>query len=78
MYNLTNFKKTFFSSERTAAEAKKLQEIKRELNKLESELAADVSVLRKQIEDASVKYMNAEWVTLLTAFIVFNQSNKLQ
>lgn len=48
------------SSERTAAEVKKLQEIKWELNKLESELAADVSVLRKQIEDASVKYMIAE------------------
>lgn len=51
---------SIFSSERTAAEAKKLQEIRKELHKLESELAADVSVLRKQIEDASVKYMNAE------------------
>ncbi|KAJ6640710.1 RAB6-interacting golgin [Pseudolycoriella hygida] len=58
-------------SERTAAEAKKLQEIKRELHKLESELAADVSVLRRQIEDASVKYMNAEksYEQIETAFL---------
>ncbi|XP_037045324.1 uncharacterized protein LOC119080855 [Bradysia coprophila] len=59
-------------SERTAAEAKKLQEIRKELQKLESELAADVSVLRKQIEDASVKYMNAEksYEQIETAFLI--------
>jgi len=59
-------------SEKTAAEAKKLQEIRKELQKLESELAADVSVLRKQIEDASVKYMNAEkcYEQIETAFLL--------
>lgn len=49
-----------FSSERTAAEAKKLKDIKVELHKLESELAADVAILRKKIDSASLLYMNAE------------------
>lgn len=50
----------FFSSERTAAEAKKLQDIKIELQKLDSELAADVAILRKQIEMASIDYMQSQ------------------
>lgn len=49
-----------FSSEKTQAETKKLQEIKYELDKLDSELAADVAILRKQIETASLQFNNIE------------------
>lgn len=48
------------SSERTAAEAKKLSGIKQELAKLESDLAVDVAILRKQIDAASLRYMKAQ------------------
>lgn len=48
------------SSERTAAEAKKLNDIKVELAKLETNLATDVSILRKQIDAASLRYMKAQ------------------
>ncbi|CAO1361467.1 unnamed protein product [Diamesa serratosioi] len=47
-------------SEKTQAETKKLQEIKYELDKLDSELAADVAILRKQIETASFQFNNIE------------------
>ncbi|CAO1325609.1 unnamed protein product [Diamesa hyperborea] len=47
-------------SEKTQAETKKLQEIKYELDKLDSELAADVAILRKQIETASLQFNNIE------------------
>lgn len=49
-----------FSSEKTAAEVKKIQDIKKELTKLDSELASDVALLRKQIELASVNYMETQ------------------
>lgn len=49
-----------FSSEKTAAEVKKIQDIKKELTKLDSELASDVALLRKQIEMASVNYMETQ------------------
>lgn len=45
-----------FRSEQTAAEAKKLQQIKDELAKMESDLVADVAILRKKIEKASIQY----------------------
>ncbi|XP_059612625.1 RAB6-interacting golgin [Phlebotomus argentipes] len=47
-------------SERTAAEAKKLKEVKQELSKLDAELAADVAILRKQIETATIQYANTQ------------------
>uniref|UniRef100_A0A336MPQ7 RAB6-interacting golgin n=1 Tax=Culicoides sonorensis TaxID=179676 RepID=A0A336MPQ7_CULSO len=47
-------------SQKTAAEAKKLEEIKTELAKLDTELAADVSILRKQIEQATIQYSNVQ------------------
>lgn len=53
----------FFSSEKTAAEVKKIQDIKKELTKLDSELASDVALLRKQIELASVNYMETQLVS---------------
>lgn len=49
-----------FSSEKTAAEAKKLHEIKQELDKLDSELASDVAILRKQIELATIQYSSVQ------------------
>lgn len=47
-------------AEKTAAEAKKLQEVKMELEKLDSELASDVAILRKQIDLASYQYSNIQ------------------
>uniref|UniRef100_A0A0K8TSW2 RAB6-interacting golgin n=1 Tax=Tabanus bromius TaxID=304241 RepID=A0A0K8TSW2_TABBR len=47
-------------SEKTAMEVKKIQEIKSELSKLDSDLAADVAILRKQIELASLQYSHVQ------------------
>uniref|UniRef100_A0A6B2EKZ7 RAB6-interacting golgin n=1 Tax=Phlebotomus kandelakii TaxID=1109342 RepID=A0A6B2EKZ7_9DIPT len=47
-------------SERTAAETKKLKEVKQELSKLDAELASDIAILRKQIESAAVQYANTQ------------------
>jgi RAB6-interacting golgin len=47
-------------AEKTAAESKKLQEVKSELEKLDSELASDVAILRKQIDLASYQYSNIQ------------------
>lgn len=49
-----------YSTQKTAAEANKLQEIKSELGKLDSELATDVAILRKQIDAASLHFSNVE------------------
>lgn len=47
-------------SERTAAEAKKIAEVKEELNKLDAELASDVAILRKEIEAATIQYAHTQ------------------
>ncbi|XP_058835190.1 RAB6-interacting golgin [Topomyia yanbarensis] len=47
-------------TQKTAAEASKLQEIKEELGRLDSELASDVAILRKQIDAASLHFSNVE------------------
>ncbi|XP_055623207.1 RAB6-interacting golgin, partial [Toxorhynchites rutilus septentrionalis] len=47
-------------AQKTAAEASKLQEIRTELAKLDTELASDVSILRKQIDAASLHFSNVE------------------
>ncbi|EAT36128.1 AAEL011765-PA [Aedes aegypti] len=47
-------------AQKTAAEANKLQEIKTELGKLDTELATDVAILRKQIDAASLHFSNVE------------------
>lgn len=47
-------------AQKTAAEVNKLQEIKGELGKLDSELATDVAILRKQIDAASLHFSNVE------------------
>lgn len=49
-----------FSTQKTAAEANKLQDIKSELAKLDSDLASDVAILRKQIDAASLHFSNVE------------------
>lgn len=51
-----------FSTQKTAAEANKLQDIKSELAKLDSDLASDVAILRKQIDAASLHFSNVEYV----------------
>lgn len=55
---MTKFR--YDSSQKTAAEAKKLEEIKYELSKLDTELASDVAILRKQIEQATIQYSNVQ------------------
>lgn len=47
---------SFRSFEQTTAEAKRIAEVKGELQKLDAELAADVTILRKEIEAAAVNY----------------------
>uniref|UniRef100_A0AAG5D8N9 RAB6-interacting golgin n=1 Tax=Anopheles atroparvus TaxID=41427 RepID=A0AAG5D8N9_ANOAO len=47
-------------AQKTAAEASKIQDIKSELTKLDSELASDVAILRKQIDAASMHFSNVE------------------
>lgn len=47
-------------AEKTQAEAKKLNEIKHALDLLDSELATDVSILRKQIESATLHFNTQE------------------
>ncbi|KAL5291545.1 GORAB family protein [Megaselia abdita] len=47
-------------TQKTAAEWKKMEEIKFELSKLDSELASDVAILRKQIDLACINYSNIE------------------
>lgn len=47
-------------SQKTAQEAKKLEEVRKELNKLDSELAADVAILRKQIEVAAIQFSHVQ------------------
>lgn len=42
--------------ERTAAESKRIAEVKEELTKLDSELATDVAILRKEIDAVSWQY----------------------
>lgn len=47
-------------AEKTQAETKKLEEIKHALDLLDSELATDVSILRKEIEYATLHFNNVE------------------
>uniref|UniRef100_A0A1I8Q1E4 RAB6-interacting golgin n=1 Tax=Stomoxys calcitrans TaxID=35570 RepID=A0A1I8Q1E4_STOCA len=47
-------------SQKTAAETRKIEEIKAELSKLDNDLAVDVAVLRKQIESACIHFANIE------------------
>lgn len=51
-----------FSSEKTAAEARKIEEIRNELTKLDNDVAVDVAILRKQIDDACIHFANIEYV----------------
>lgn len=46
--------------EKTQAEAKKLEEIKVELEAIDSEVSHDISILRKQIEIATLNFNNVE------------------
>lgn len=50
-----------FRFEQTTAEAKKIAEVKEELQKLDAELAADVTILRKEIEAAALNYAHYKW-----------------
>ncbi|XP_067642561.1 RAB6-interacting golgin [Eurosta solidaginis] len=47
-------------SQKTAAEARKISEIKQELAKLDNDLALDVSMLRKQIDNACILFSQVE------------------
>ena len=49
-----------FSSKKTAAETRKIEEIKAELAKLDNDLAVDVALLRKQIDNACIHFANVE------------------
>lgn len=45
-----------FSFEQSIAEATKIARIREELDKLDQELAADVEILRKEIEAVTLQY----------------------
>lgn len=51
-----------YSSQKTAAETRKIAEIKEELAKLDNDLALDVSILRKQIDNACIYFSQVEYV----------------
>lgn len=46
----------WFSFEQSLAEATKIAKIREELEKLDQELAADVEILRKEIEAVTLQY----------------------
>lgn len=46
----------YFSFEQSIAEATKIAKIREELDKLDLELAADVEILRKEIEAVTLQY----------------------
>jgi len=52
----------FKRRQRTAEEAKKLQLVQVELQKMDVRVADDIKLLRKTIEDASFEYMEAQYV----------------
>lgn len=58
----------FVRFEQTTAEAKKIAEVKEELQKLDAELAADVTILRKEIEAAALSYAHYKYVWTSNAF----------
>ncbi|ALC44973.1 CG33052, partial [Drosophila busckii] len=47
-------------TQKTAQECKKIEEIRHELSKLESDLAVDVAMLRKQIDSACIHFATVE------------------
>ncbi|KAH8319372.1 hypothetical protein KR067_005547 [Drosophila pandora] len=47
-------------TQKTAAESRKIEEIRHELSKLESDLAVDVALLRKQIDNACIHFSTVE------------------
>ncbi|XP_017112042.1 RAB6-interacting golgin [Drosophila elegans] len=47
-------------TQKSAAESRKIEEIRHELSKLESDLAVDVALLRKQIDNACIHFSNVE------------------
>lgn len=47
-------------TQKTAAESRKIEEIRHELSKLESDLAVDVALLRKQIDAACIHFATVE------------------
>ncbi|XP_017014547.3 RAB6-interacting golgin [Drosophila takahashii] len=47
-------------TQKSAAESRKIEEIRHELSKLESDLAVDVALLRKQIDNACIHFANVE------------------
>ncbi|XP_022215414.2 RAB6-interacting golgin [Drosophila obscura] len=47
-------------TQKTAAESRKIEEIRHELSKLENDLAVDVAMLRKQIDNACIHFANVE------------------
>lgn len=58
-FNLTNWFFVLcssFSFEQSIAEATKIAKIREELDKLDQELAADVEILRKEIEAVTLQY----------------------
>lgn len=46
--------------EQSIAEATKIAKIREELDKLDQELAADVEILRKEIEAVTLQYTNTK------------------
>lgn len=58
--NLFFFFLIFNRFEQSIAEATKITKIREELDKLDQELAADVEILRKEIEAVTLQYTNTK------------------
>lgn len=57
-----------FRSEKTTAEVRKIEDIRKELSKLDNDVAMDVAILRKQIDAACIHFTNIEYVLLIYEF----------
>lgn len=56
------------SFEQSIAEATKIAKIREELEKLDQELAADVEILRKEIEAVTLQYTATRYVSTILYF----------
>lgn len=65
---------SLFRFEQTTAEAKKIAEVKEELQKLDAELAADVTILRKEIEAAALNYAHYKYWSIRLVILIATQS----
>lgn len=61
---------SYYSSEKTTAEVRKIEEIRKELTKLDNDVAMDVAILRKQIDAACIHFTNIEYISIININVI--------